>query len=101
MNKLREKSGETLVETLAALLVATLVLLFLSTAIVTAARINKKVKDTDTSFNYPQETATNAEFFDVTVTDARSGQIVDQIRVHQYQDDTGHYLYYKGVNGDE
>lgn len=100
MDKLRTKRGETLVETLAALLVATLVLLFLSTAIVTAARINKQVRDTDTSFRYSTENATDADFFDVTVEDTRTGQIVDQIHVYQFQDPSGHYRYYKGVNGD-
>ena len=101
MDKLRETRGETLVETLTALLVATLVLLFLSTAVVVAARVNKQVRQTDTSFRYSNEYATNADFFDVTVTDTRTGQAVDQISVYQFKDKSGQYLYYKGVNGDE
>lgn len=101
MNKLRDKRGETLVETLTALLVATLVLLFLSTAVAVAMRVNKQVRDADTSFRYSREIATNADFFDVTVTDERTGQDVDQIHVYQYKDESGQYLYYKGVSGDE
>ena len=40
--KLLSRSGETLIESLAAILVAVLVFLFLTTAVVTAAKVNKK-----------------------------------------------------------
>ena len=47
MRKLRTQTGETLVETLAAILVVALVFLFLATAIITASRVNAGVRDTD------------------------------------------------------
>ena len=50
MKKLTEKSGETLVETLCAMLIVTVVMLCLSTAIVSAARVNARVRDRDVSF---------------------------------------------------
>ena len=50
--KLLSRSGETLIESLAAILVAVLVFLFLTTAVVTAAKVNKKVSEYDLSFQY-------------------------------------------------
>ena len=50
MKKLHSSRGETLIESLCAVLIVTLVMLFLSTAIATAARINHRVRTTDTSF---------------------------------------------------
>ena len=45
MKKRRSKAGETLVETLASVLIAALAFAFLSTAAVTAARINEIVRE--------------------------------------------------------
>lgn len=50
--KLLSRSGETLIESLVAILVVVLVFLFLTTAVVTAARVNKKVSEYDLSFRY-------------------------------------------------
>lgn len=50
--KLRSQRGDTLVETLAALLIVVLTMAFLATSIVTAARINAGVRETDTSLRY-------------------------------------------------
>ena len=52
MQKLRDRRGQTLVESLLALLVVTLVMLFLATAIAVAARLNRAVHETDVSFRY-------------------------------------------------
>ena len=49
--KLRSQRGDTLVETLAALLIVVLTMAFLATSIV-AARINAGVRETDTSLHY-------------------------------------------------
>ena len=54
--KLLSRSGETLIESLAAILVAVLVFLFLTTAVVTAARVNKKVSEYDLYFRYSRAT---------------------------------------------
>lgn len=50
--KLHSQRGDTLVETLAALLIVVLTMAFLATSIVTAARINAGVRETDTSLHY-------------------------------------------------
>lgn len=50
MKKLLENGGETLIESLVGILVVALVMLFLSTAVATAARINHKVRNTDVAF---------------------------------------------------
>ncbi len=57
MKKLRDRSGETLVETLVSLLIITLSLAFLSTSLVTASQINKKLQGVDTSMTYEELTA--------------------------------------------
>ena len=52
MKKLQCKRGETILESLVSILVVTLIMLFLSTSIVTAAKINRKLRDTDVTFEY-------------------------------------------------
>lgn len=52
VKKLRSRRGETLVETLAAILIAALAFSFLATAAVTATRINTRTRSTDISFHY-------------------------------------------------
>ena len=47
--KLRSQRGDTLTETLAALLLVVLTMAFLATSLVTAARINAGVRQTDTA----------------------------------------------------
>lgn len=54
--KLENQKGETLVETLVSILIITLTIAFLTTAAITAARINDKVRDTDVSFRYSEAT---------------------------------------------
>lgn len=51
MKKRNSKSGETLVETLCAMLIVTVVMLCLSTAIVSAARVNAQVRQRDVAFH--------------------------------------------------
>lgn len=66
MKKLHCARGETLIESLCAILLVALVMLFLSTAIATAARINLQVRDTDITFRTDEATETKApiKFFD-------------------------------------
>lgn len=52
VQKLRSRRGETLVETLAAILIAALAFSFLATAAVTATRINARTRSTDVTFHY-------------------------------------------------
>ena len=100
IQRLKEKKGETLIETLMAIIVATLVLLFLATSIVTATRVNKTVEETDTSFNYPEEDKKTAESLTVVIEDENKVE-KGSASVYQYTDSTGNYRYYKGVNDDD
>lgn len=50
--KLRSQRGDTLTETLAALLLVVLTMAFLATSLVTAARINAGVRQSDTALKY-------------------------------------------------
>ena len=50
--KLRSQRGDTLTETLAALLLVVLTMAFLATSLVTAARINAEVRQSDTALKY-------------------------------------------------
>lgn len=65
MKKLRDTSGETLVETLAAMLIVALIFLFLSTAIVTASKVNDRVRKSDVSFHYSKQEASGPVNLDV------------------------------------
>ena len=94
MKKLFNNKGETLIETLSAMIVATLVVLFLAVSINSATRINKTVEETDTSFNYPTDPSAKRE--DVTVTiENEDGTWSKTETVDGYTDDTGYYHYYK------
>ena len=61
MKKMRSCRGETLVESLCAILVITVVFLFLCGAVVSAARSNAQIKGADQSFRYEDMEATNTE----------------------------------------
>lgn len=50
MKKLTENRGETLIESLVSILLVSLIMLFLSTAVATAARVNNQARNTDVSF---------------------------------------------------
>ena len=95
MRKLKSKSGETFIETLTALLIASLVLAFLTTAIVVGAKINNKIKTTDTSFLYPEETKDNRTQLTVTITADSDRTEKGFAEVYSYTDDSGYYHYYK------
>lgn len=51
-NKLKSKSGESIIEALAAMVIILMVFLFMTTSIITATRINNKIKENKTDFDY-------------------------------------------------
>lgn len=61
MKKLQQQRGETFIESLAAVLLVTIILVGLTTAIASAARVNAKVRDADTSFQYTDSTSAPIE----------------------------------------
>lgn len=94
LRKLRNSAGETLIESLVSLLIATLVLFFLATAVVTATNVNSTVENTDISFNYPNEQTATHETITVTIKNGSNIE-VGKTTATQYTDDTGYYTYYK------
>ena len=83
MKKLQNQHGETLIETLTALLIATLVCLFLATAIVTGSRVNAKVRETDVSFQYAAD-GTAGNDLTLTVTGIGGTLISETITVQEF-----------------
>lgn len=51
IKKLRQKNGETLVETLVSLLIVIMSVLMLSTAVMTTAKINQQTREMDERYN--------------------------------------------------
>ena len=94
LRKLHNSAGETLIESLVSLLIATLVLFFLATAVVTATNVNSTVENTDISFNYPNEQTATHETITVTIKDGSNIE-VGKTTATQYTDDSGYYTYYK------
>lgn len=92
MKKLRSRRGETLVETLVSLLIVVLCLSFLATAIVTAARVNAGVRDTDVSVQYDGGTSTQ-QTVTVTPKGAYTGDTGFSETVTLHTTDNG-YRYY-------
>lgn len=80
MKKLKSQSGETLVESLCAILVITLVFVFLCGAIISAARSNKQVADSNQSFTYTYQDGKGSQFH-ITVSDGTS---TETYPVHGY-----------------
>lgn len=93
VKKLRAQSGETLIETLCALLIVVVVMLCLSTSIVSAARVNAQVKDRDVSFR----TEDMAYSKSLTVT-IQGGNVSATYAVGEYvgsgNNNTASYHYY-------
>ena len=89
--KLKSNAGETLVETLFALLVVGLAMTMLAGAIMAAARVNKGARDFNTAFILD-----NAKKVSSSVTVEISGK--PPISVNAYQtNDQNHYYYYTSV----
>lgn len=61
LKKIKNGRGETLIETLVALLIVVLPFVFLSTTVVTAARINHKIREDNSSFVTYQSAATMSD----------------------------------------
>lgn len=90
--KLRSQRGDTLTETLAALLLVVLTMAFLATSLVTAARINAGVRQTDTALKYD---AADGETRTLTITRqggaATDRPVEESVKVYETK---GGYRYY-------
>ena len=85
--KLRSQRGDTLAETLAALLLVVLTMAFLATSLVTAARINAGVRQTDTALTYDDD---EGEKKTLTIT-RENNSVTKSVTVYETE---GGYRYY-------
>ncbi len=85
--KLRSQRGDTLTETLAALLLVVLTMAFLATSLVTAARINAGVRQTDIALKYD---AAEGEKKPLTIT-RENNSVTKSVKVYETK---GGYRYY-------
>ena len=96
MNRLKDNRGETLIESLVSLVILTMTFAFLAVASTTAARLNAKVRDTDVSFRYAEESTDNARVElqgSVSLDGIKSG-----LQTVTLYENNG-YLYYDGGPG--
>ena len=96
MNRLKDNRGETLIESLVSLLILTMTFAFLAVASTTAARLNAKVRDTDVSFRYAEESTDNARVElqgSVSLDGIKSG--LQNVTLYE----NNGYLYYDGGPG--
>ena len=96
MNRLKDNRGETLIESLVSLLILTMTFAFLAVASTTAARLNAKVRDTDVSFRYAEDSTDNAKVElqgSVSLDGIKSG-----LQTVTLYENNG-YLYYDGGPG--
>lgn len=75
-----------------AILVVVLVMLFLSTAVSTASKVNAKVRKTDVALTY--KNAAKGEPKTLTIKDKNSATKIINVQVDEYTSENG-YTYYR------
>ena len=93
MNKLHSSRGETLIESLCAILLVALVMLFLSTAIATAARINLQIRNADITFH--TEKGDDKRVIAVKVIEDGTEKTEYSGKVTLYTTKTANYRYFR------
>ena len=96
--KLKSSSGETLVETLFALLVAVLAMTMLAGSIVSAARVNKGAEDLNTAFRMANKD--DGKEGSVTVIHSSGGETSIPIKAYQTGDENKYCYYTTNSIGD-
>lgn len=91
--KLRSQRGDTLTETLAALLLVVLTMAFLATSLVTAARINAGVRQTDTALKYDDDDEGETKTLTITRQGGAATDLPVEKNVKVYETKGG-YRYY-------
>jgi ABC-type phosphate transport system permease subunit len=86
--KLNSTSGESFVETLAAVIISVLAMMILTGAIVTSARVNHQTENTETTFTTKTQKSTTDE---ITI---KEGTTSTTLPVTVYTTENG-YIYYQ------
>lgn len=90
-NKIKSKTGETLVETLCAMLLISLTFVMLAGAIVTAARLNKQAQDLEVNFN----TEGNTTSYSKNIIINHNGLSSETTVTAYVTNDSNKYIYYE------
>ena len=92
MRKLYDRHGETLVETLVALLIIMFSILFLTGSVITTARVNAKMRKQDNSLHYGASDETSTDSDVIISTDLAKTDDDQSIKVKVYTEND--YRYY-------
>lgn len=91
--RLKDTSGETIVETLVTMIILSLAVIMLSGAVVTSARVNAKADNTDTAF-YVDEGQLTQESGVMIITDGSGAANAATLDVKVYKTEND-YIYYE------
>ena len=94
MQKLKEQSGETIIETLVSMLIAVICISMLATSMLAAARINEKVRrklTAELSFQYSEPAVQQTGFVQLTFTEASAES--KRVDITLYQSENDYYWY--------
>ena len=91
--RLKDTSGETIVETLVTMIILSLAVIMLSGAVVTSARVNAKADNIDTAF-YVDEGQLTQESGVMTITDGSGAANAATLDVKVYKTEND-YIYYE------
>ena len=94
MQKLKEQSGETIIETLVSMLIAVICISMLATSMLAAARINEKVRrklTEELSFQYSEPAVQQTGFVQLTFTEASAES--KRVDITLYQSKNDYYWY--------
>ena len=93
IGKLRERSGETIVETLVSMLIVVLAFMMLAGAIVAAARVNSATENRTMFVNQADATAGSIT---VTITTSTGTKITEKtVIMYKMKDSSGTLYYYE------
>ena len=90
MNKLRDNRGETLIESLASVLIAVLAFAVLATSVVTAEKINAQTRNTDVMFRYATEPTDPTDPPRVTLSGEHGKTVTGTVSLYK---SNGYYYY--------
>lgn len=96
MQKLKEQSGETIIETLVSMLIAVICISMLATSMLAAARINEKVRrklTAELSFRYSDPAVQQTGAVQLTFTEAEASAESKQVDITLYQSENDYYWY--------
>ena len=94
MQKLKEQSGETIIETLVSMLIAVICISMLATSMLAAARINEKVRrklTEELSFQYSKPAVEQTGVVQLTFTEASAEP--EQVDITLYKSKNDYYWY--------